>query len=57
MAIAGLGPLWKFAVTVAGAFSVRFCGFVTPVSAPLKPVKTYAELADALTWTTVPAFM
>jgi len=30
----------KFAVTVDGPFTVRFCGFVAPVSAPENPVNT-----------------
>jgi hypothetical protein len=44
----------KLAVTVVGAFTVTFCGVVAPVRPPEKPVKTYPELAVALTGTIVP---
>jgi hypothetical protein len=37
----------KFAVTVAGAFTVTVCGLVAPLRAPLKPTNWYPELADA----------
>src|ERR1044071_2903357 len=37
----------KLAVTVFGAFMVRFCGLVVPVRSPLKPVKAYPALGVA----------
>ena len=45
----------KFAVTVAGAFIVRFWGVVVPLNAPLNPVNWFPEIAVALTGTTAAA--
>ena len=44
----------KLAVTEAGALSVRFCGVVVPLRAPLNPANWLPRLAVALTATTVP---
>jgi hypothetical protein len=44
----------KLAVTLLGAFMVRFCGVVVPLRAPVKPENWKPLLAVAATETTAP---